>query len=160
MAWLKLWEPHLTIGSEIDIPKKELKKVVEEIKSVTLKQKPFTVKINDYEYMDNWSGGKMPGFTRFVIYLNIIKTPKLVALAKAIKSKVTDKHKRSYDQPWPYVPHITLAYKDLTAAGFKRAKKFLQKQKFSASMQIDHVALAIEKKGGKCVEYKRFIFPK
>ena len=68
--------------------------------------------------MDDWTGGELRGYTQYVIYLKIVSNKKLLRLTKIIKGKVTGKRKIWYRQPWPFKPHVALAYKDLIKKSF------------------------------------------
>jgi len=98
------------------------------------------------------------GVTRpHVIYLDVLKNKRLGRLAEKVK-KITDKYQICYQQPWPYKPHITIAFSDLTKDGFQEAKRYLKDKKFFAKTKIDHVAISKEDKEGKFKECKRFSF--
>lgn len=157
-AALKLWKPHFTIGSGVKISEKELEGLYEDIKAAISYIKPFKISIRDYDFMDDWTGGELRGYTQYVIYLRVISNKKLSRLAKIIKEKVTDKRKIWYRQPWPFKPHVALAYKDLSKKGFIKGKEISKHEKFSGKDIIDHICLAKENKDGKWIEYKKFKF--
>lgn len=171
-ACLDLWEPHLTIGSAVI--EDDVALLAKDIENAVKGIKPFNVKIENFAYMDIWTGIKMaPSYilhsirslefkdtlnrvtmSPYVVYINVIKNNNLEELAKAIKT-VTDKRKLAYRQPWPYTPHITIAFRDLTKEGFVQAKKLLAKEKFSREVLIDHVAIVKENANGTCTELQR-----
>lgn len=155
---LKLWKPHFTIGSAVKVSEKELKGLYGDIKEAISHFKAFKIRIRNYDFMDDWTGGKLPGHTPYVIYLKVILNNKLLRLAKIVKEKVTDKRTVWYKQPWPYKPHVTLAYKDLSKKGFIKEKETFKHKKFSGEDLVDHIILAKENKTGKWVEFKKFKF--
>jgi 2'-5' RNA ligase len=157
-ACLDIWNPHLTIGNSIDIGKDEEENFYHLIETVTKNFKPFYIEIKNYNFMDNWPGGNLKGYTPFVIYLDVIVNPELQKLASSINENVSAKFKSWYKQPWPYTPHVTVAFKDLDEAGFLKVKEILKDEKFSETTLIDHVAIAKEDKEGKWKECKRFNF--
>ena len=125
-ACLDTENPHITVGSGIKVDEKNLELVCGEIKSVAKKFKPFKIKIKNYKFIDDWVGGKTSSYTPYVIYLDIVVNRNLQKLAEELMKKVTNKYERYYDQPWPYNPHLTVAFKDLDKRGFLKAKKILE----------------------------------
>jgi len=157
-AAIKLWKPHLTIGSGVKVSEKELRGLYADIKAAISHFKPFKINIKNCDFMDDWTGGELQGYTQYVIYLMVISNKKLSRLARIIKEKVTDKRTIWYKQPWPYKPHVALAYKDLSKKGFIKGKELVKNHKFSGKDIIDHISLAKENKDGMWVEYKKFKF--
>lgn len=153
---LKLWNPHITIGAGVKIKNKEEKQFHRDIENAIKNIKPFKIKIKDYGFMDNWMGGKLKGFTSYVIYINVIKNKRLQNLFNKIKEKVTDKRNLFYGPILLYNPHLTIAFKDLNKGPFLKAKKMLKKEKFEGQILINHIAIAKENKKGQWQEYKRF----
>ncbi len=171
-ACLDLWEPHLTIGSAVIEDNVEL--LAQDIQNAVKGIHPFKVQLKDFAYMNIWTGIKMaPSYilhsirslefkdtlkrvtmSPYVVYIHVIKNNNLEELAKTIKT-VTDKRKLAYRQPWPYTPHITIAFRDLTKEGFVQAKKLLATEKFSGELLIDHIAIVKENDNGTCTELQR-----
>lgn len=107
--------------------------------------------------MDDWIGGKLKGFTKYVIYIDVIKNDKLQNLFNAVK-EVTDKRNLFYGPISPYNPHLTVAFKDLDEEGFNKAKSVFEEEKFEDKILVDHIALAKEYNDGKWKEYKQIKF--
>jgi 2'-5' RNA ligase len=80
----------------------------------------------------------------------------LEILATFFEEDVTNSYAVWYQQPLPYNPHITVAYKDLTEDGYEKAKEHLSKKTFEREIEIDNVCLAIQNEKGEWREYKRF----
>ena len=108
--------------------------------------------------MDDWPGGKLKGYSPFVIYLDVVVSPDLQRLAEELEKNVIRGRDVYYKQPWPFHPHLTIAFKDLTKGGFLKARKLLENEIFSSTILVDHVAIIKETSEGKFVEYKRFNF--
>lgn len=154
-ACLDIWEPHLTIGSGIKVRNQYLAQLRKDFKSTLAQFQPFRITVRNYNFMDNWPGGKLPGHIKYVVYLDVIVSRELLHLAKAV-DKVTRKYQIFwYRQPWPYKPHITVAYKDLSKEGFDMAKRLLRKAKFNGTTKIDHIALAEKNKQGIWKKYTK-----
>lgn len=157
-ASLNFWEPHITIGAGVEVTDKDFSSFCKEIEEAIKNLKPFKVKIKNYGFMDNWMGGKLKGYAKYVIYLNIIKNKKLQNLFLVIKEKVTDKRTLFYGQISSYNPHLTVAFKDLDKKSFFKAKEIFKKEKFEDEILVDHIALAKENKKGRWKECKKFEF--
>ena len=92
---LDLWEPHITIGAGVEINNKDTNSFCEDIERAIKDFKPFKVELKNYGFMDDWMGGKLEGFTKYVVYINVIKNKELQNLFEAIK-RVTDKRDLFY----------------------------------------------------------------
>lgn len=158
-ACLDLWEPHLTVGDGVTIKDEDLEDFYSEIQNTIADIKPFSIEIKDYDFMDNWPGGSLEDHTPYVIYLNVVVNNELLSLVNSL-IKVTERKDAYYQQlqGGRYIPHITVAYKDLTREGFEKAKKLLSEEGFSSKAIIDHVSLSREDENGRFNEFKRFKF--
>ena len=154
-ACVDFWQPHLTVGSGINVAEKKLSTLTTQFHSALNNITPFSVRIQGYEFMDRWSGGVF-GRSPYVVYLRVTRTPVLFTLVTAVH-KVTNRYSLFYRQPWPYTPHVTLAFSDLTKAGFHQAKAFLKGKKFTGTLRVDHVALLRKNSRGRWTEYKKFM---
>ena len=105
--------------------------------------------------MDNWSGSKL-GFTPYVVYIKPFDYGTLSAAASFFEEQIKPRYPVWYDQPWPYNPHITVAYKDLTEDGYNKAREYLLGKTFEREITIDNVCLAIQDKNGAWKEFKHF----
>jgi len=155
-ACLELWEPHITVGSAVKVDDDEVADLLNDMKDATRGLKPFQINIENFNFMDNWPGGKMDDYTPYVVYLDVIVNPQLQRLAENIRDTVTSKRNCSYTMPWPYNPHLTVAFKDLNKEEFEKAKQLLQGRTFKYTTMVDHVALAEELPNGNCVVYKKW----
>src|SRR3989344_8688832 len=95
-ACLDLWKPHFTIGAGVRLEDKRLNFLYKDIEKNLKGIKSFKVKIKDYCFMDNWIGGKLKGFTKYVVYLNIIKNKELQKLFDILKKNVINKREIFY----------------------------------------------------------------
>lgn len=159
-ACLDIWQPHLTIGSGIIVQDENIKQVKKILKSITSKVSPFEVVVKDFSFMNNWPGGKLPGHTKYLVGLDVKVNKNLSWLAQVVKLELTDKCKVWYEQPWPYLPHLTIAYKDLNLEGFKKANEIYKKKNFSGKTLINHIALVQKNKNGIWKKYVIFKFKK
>ena len=86
-ACLELWEPHITVGSGINVEEEELSTLFNDVSRVVKAAKPFRIHIENFNFMDNWSGSKMKDFSPYVIYLDVITSPQLQQLVETLKIK-------------------------------------------------------------------------
>ncbi|MBU0636023.1 2'-5' RNA ligase family protein [Candidatus Micrarchaeota archaeon] len=156
-ACLDIWEPHITVGSGVEMEQSKLPEFYQDIQSAITSFEPFEVAIAGFDFIDSFVG-KVDNCSLYVVYLRVIPSEKLQLLAERIKKHVTDKQKVWYTQPWPFIPHITLAFKDLSQEGFEKAKVFFQNEHFTKTTKIDHVSIVLEIQEKKWREYKRFGF--
>ncbi|AFY75830.1 2'-5' RNA ligase [Pleurocapsa sp. PCC 7327] len=104
----------------------------------------------------------LDGFAAFkprVIFINVLKTPELLAVQKALMDYlesslgiVDEKFKNR-----PFAPHLTVAYRDLTKPNFYKAWDECKQQKVHFEFLISQLTLLIH--NGKCWEIsKEFLF--
>ncbi len=152
---LKAWSPHITVGSGLKVSGEQLDIFCEKIQNF-LDTVPVTeIKTNDYSYMDNWPGAKL-GFSPYVVYIKPFDYGSLGTIASFFEDNLKKEHASWYDQPWPYNPHITVAYKDLSLEGFEKIKEHLVDATFDRSISIDNVCLALEGDDGYWDIYRKF----
>ena len=91
---------------------------------------------------------QLDGFAAFaprVIYINVLKTPELVALQAAVTQYCA--------QEWglvdpraqgrPFRPHITVAFRDLTQANFRAGWSEFKDQPFAATFMVTDLTLLV-----------------
>lgn len=139
-ACLDVWDPHISVGSEVWLKDDELDDYASELKAATANTPPFLVTIANFGFIDNWSGGKLPGNTPYGVFLDVVVTPELQHLVELIRP-VCAARRQYFEMPWPYHPHITIAFKDLTQEGYEKAKQLFEKQPFSVRTAIDSFSI-------------------
>lgn len=88
----------------------------------------------------------LDGFAAFpprVIYINVVKTPELLALKTALMTHLatTLNLSDSVEHRRPFSPHLTVAFRDLTRQHFKTAWADFQHRPFSAQFIVSHLTL-------------------
>lgn len=150
------WMPHITLGSGIVVPENEQDKVDVLFDEIAQKAQSFDIKLEGFGGTETW-GGARPGITTpYVLWIEPIKTEELQGLFEMIKKEITDSYDTFYPRMIEYVPHVTVAYGDLTADGYVQGKEYLAEKGFEGVMKIDHIAL-VEHFDDKDIEYKRFV---
>lgn len=152
---LAAWAPHITVGSGLEVEDDELDSFLDKVKNFLTTVHATEIKTKEFSYMDNWSGKKL-GYSPYVVYIKPYDYGTLGTIATFFEEEMRKQFKSWYDQPWPYNPHITVAYKDLSEEGYELIKKHLADKFFEKNIQIDNVCLALEGDDGFWREFKRF----
>ncbi len=156
-ASLDDWDPHISVGSEVWLRDDELDEYTAQLADAVAETKPFSVNVRDFGFIDNWSGGKLPGNTPYGVYLGIVVAPELQRMVKKIRP-VTAPRNLYYDMPWPYHPHLTVAFRDLTKHGYEITKEKYHKSRFNELTTVDSISIARMKASGRNVEARRIGF--
>ena len=125
--------PHITIIPPFHWPMADIPQIQESLYEFTINSFPLPVPI------------QLRGFGAFapkVIFVNVIKTPELMALQTALTGHFQDnfpdlppsKH-RSFE------PHVTVAFRDLKATQFKQAWPKFEHRTFEADFIASHLHL-------------------
>ena len=120
---LDSWSPHLTIGSGILVTSEKQAEIDKSFLKLTNEKKEFEVLLADFGGTENFKGAD--GLTPYVLWINVVVNKELQTLFDNIAEAITSK----YDTFWPriiqYVPHVTIAYGDLSAEGYEKGKMYL-----------------------------------
>lgn len=149
------WMPHITVGSGIVVPEGEQDKVDALFEGVAQKAQSFDIELKGFGGTETWGGARLGITTPYVLWIEPIKTGELQNLFEMIKKEITDSYDTFYPRMIEYVPHVTVAYGDLTQEGYVRGKEYLAEKGFEDVVKIDHIAL-VENFDDKDVEYRRF----
>ncbi len=152
---LAAWIPHITVGSGITVEESQLAEFYEKIEKFLQDYSSTSLKTKEFSFMDNWSGSKL-GFTPYVVYIKPFDYGSLATAAGFFEEVLKPQYPAWYDQPWPYNPHITVAYKDLDEVGYEKAKEYLIGKTFEREIVINNICLAVQGEDGFWKEFKRF----
>ena len=155
-AALLSWEPHVTVGDGLDIAAEQLDTLRHELAQAIANQPIFTLHTSRFGTFETRPLGRSETSTPYVIYLDVQLSEPLDALVQRIQT-VTERYDRWYTMVRPYTPHITLAFRDLDAAGFHKGLAYLQDKSGKLTSKIDHIAL-VEKLENKDTEFQRLLF--
>jgi 2'-5' RNA ligase len=156
---LTAWTPHITVGSGIVVEENQLEEFYKKIEIFLGGFNSTELKTKEFSFMDNWSGSKL-GFSPYVVYIKPFSYGTLPGIASFFEEELKPQYLTWYDQPWPYKPHITVAYKDLTEEGYNKAQNYLKDKIFEREITIDNVCLAVGDEKGVWKEFKRFSLKK
>lgn len=129
--------PHFSWQIAEDYNLERLRPILEQIASQT---KPFSVRTNGIGLFC----GESP-----VIYIALVKTLELVRFhSKVWESTLgTSSTASPYYSPGNWVPHISLAYGDVTVENIGQAMKKLAFQSYAWEMQVDNFTFIYEPQG-------------
>lgn len=152
---LTAWTPHITVGSGLVVEEDQLEEFYTAIENFLKDFPPTRLETKDFSFLDNWSGVKL-GFTPYVVYIKPFDYGTLGRAASFFENEIKPQYTAWYDQPWPYAPHITVAYKDLSLDGYIKAQNYLAGKVFERKIIVDNICLAVENENGVWEEFKRF----
>jgi 2'-5' RNA ligase len=139
-ASLDSWLPHITLGNGIDATQLELEDVIDEITQASRSVASFSMDISGFGSLDSRPIGVGEASTPYVIFANVVVSQELLELTSRI-DEVTSGRSLWYRMSRPYLPHVTLAFRDLTEAGYRNGLDYLSDKNIQLSSTIDHIAL-------------------
>lgn len=139
-ASLTTWLPHVTVGDGVEFDDAQEEGFLSRLKELTANHKPFNLELKGIGTLDNWQGGEGEVFTPYVIYLDVVINESLMNIVKGVSEASEGLH-TWYKMPEPYLPHCTLAFRDLTKEGFEKGIAYLATQNLSFTTTIDHISL-------------------
>lgn len=139
-ASLSSWAPHITLGDGVDVTRLELDDIVDEITQVARMVMPFQIALNGFSSLDSRPMGVEEASTPYAIFANVIIDQELTDLVSKI-DEVTTARSIWYHMPRPYLPHVTLAFRDLSESGYANGLEYLNSQTIQLLSMIDHIAL-------------------
>ena len=154
---LDAWVPHITIGSGIVVSKEKQNETDKAFQKIADKQLIFSIKLSGFGGTSEWKGAR-PGITTpYVLWINPVMSEQLMRLFKIVANEITSKYETFYPRIMEYIPHVTVAYGDLTKEGYEKGKEYIKTLDFKDEINVSHIAL-VENFPDKDVEYKRFYF--
>lgn len=159
---LEDWLPHITIGEGVVVSDNEVEKLERELSTVSNGQSLLHVSAKGFGGLENWKDVISDKITPYVIWIGVEMNQKLLNLFNDLKSKITSHYDVWLPIKSDHIPHITLAFADLTREGYEKGIDYLSGKEFKLSFDISHLAL-VECYGEgdmTSVEYKKFYFNK
>lgn len=115
---------HFTLIAPFKIPEKREEGIIPPLKAFADQQRPFTIQLNNFNHFD-----------KRVIYIDVEDPTKMQQLQKKLRNHMIRQMDFS-DQdvrPKELTPHMTVAFRDLSAENFQKAWKAYQHRTFSSS---------------------------
>ena len=125
----------------------DLERVEEAVRTLAEQEQPLTVHTNGLGIFT----GKSP-----VLYTSLVKTRALLELQERVWQAVNPCAVRpnAYYEPVSWVPHVTLAYRDITPDNLTCALQNLAFQKIAMEIRVDHLALIYEVDGQIGIKFR------
>ncbi|MBP0021879.1 MAG: 2'-5' RNA ligase family protein [Cyanobacteria bacterium SBLK] len=137
--------PHITLQPPFDWPIENLSILEQNLKEFATARTPIPVTLSGFG-----------AFSPRVIYINPLKTPELMALGEDLSRHLKTNLGINHGDRRPFSPHLTVAFRDLTKANFKRAWPEFKNKAFFAEFVIPQLTLLIH--NGKQWEiYREFL---
>ncbi len=126
--------PHITLHAPFEWPVSAIDRLQDSLSKFAYTQMPVPVSLDGFN-----------AFSPHVIYIDVVKSTSLMTLhPKLITHLETDialvsrqEHKRAY------VPHLTVAFRDLKPNMFRKAWAEFQRQEFHADFTASHLSLLV-----------------
>lgn len=159
---LEDWLPHITIADGIIVSSGEMKRLLVDLSNFSQSHNVITADVKTFGGTDNWNGAVGSKLTPYVIWLEVNINRGLMKLFNDLKVKITSHYDTWLPRIDNYMPHITLAFADLSNEGYKKGLKYLSSKKLELNFSISHISLVKCYSEGnmKSKEYKRFYFNK
>lgn len=152
-ASLDSWSPHVTLGDGVDVTDLELNDLIDEIQDAANTTSSFTIDVSGFSSLDSRPIGVGEISTPYAIFIDVVVGRELLDLVAKI-DEVTTARSIWYHMPRPYLPHITLAFRDLSETGYKNGLEYLSDKNIQFSSTINHIAL-VQKLPDTNTEYIR-----
>ncbi|MGK7877811.1 MAG: 2'-5' RNA ligase family protein [Xenococcaceae cyanobacterium] len=126
--------PHITLQPPFEWQLEELPKLELDLKQFAQTQFPIPVTLDGFG-----------AFRPRVIYINVLKTPELLAVQKELmaylESSLDIIHQASKNRP--FAPHLTVASRDLTKPNFHKAWPEFEQQQLHFEFTVPQLTLLI-----------------
>lgn len=156
---LDAWQPHITLGSGIVVSPEKQAEVDEAFDLLAQNIDSFYLTLHGFGGTTEWKGAREGITTPYVLWINPVMNDDLFATFNRIAEDISSHYETFYPRIMEYVPHVTVAYGDLTKEGYEKGEEYLGSLNFDDTISISHVAL-VENFPDKDIEYKRFYLKK
>ena len=154
---LDSWEPHFTLGDGIWVDEEGFENAKKAFEEISAGQKKFEVEMKGFGGRTDRTVGDGEITTPFVLWIDVLQNSELLELVERIKESITSKTELWYRMPQPYMPHVTVAFRDLSEDGYLKGSEFLKDKNIQEIITVDHIAL-VEHLPEKDIETVRFQF--
>ena len=124
--------PHITLHMPFRWPDKKLEKLHQFLSSFARKYDPFELRLQNFQ-----------AFAPKVIYIAVLPNPKLTQLQQQLRSEaMSELHLHNADyKARSFIPHVTVAFRDLKRASFHQAWKSFSEKEFHYQFEAQQIAL-------------------
>lgn len=126
--------PHVTLLAPFDWPIAELPRLASTLNDFAASQSPVPMTLDGFA-----------AFAPHVIYINVVQSDRIMAIQPELLSYLEKtlglSHKR--DQNRAFVPHMTVAFRDLSPSMFRKAWSVFQHQEIHFDFTVGRLTLLI-----------------
>lgn len=157
---LEDWLPHITLGDGIIVSDERLKEIENKLREFSDNQEVIKAKIKGFGGIDNWKGAVEGKVTPYVIWLGVEVSEDLLNLAHSLRDTIISKEETWLPRSTSYIPHITIAFSDLSREGYEKGLEFLKNKSLERDFEMSHLSLVECYGEGNMtsVEHKKFYF--
>lgn len=152
-ASLDSWSPHVTLGDGVEATDLELNDLIAEIQQAARTTPSFTINLSGFSSLNSRPIGVGEVSTPYAIFIDVVVSQELLDLVAKI-DEISTARSIWYHMPRPYLPHVTLAFRDLSEEGYRSGLDYLSDKDTRFSSTIDHIAL-VQKLPDADTEYAR-----
>ncbi|MBD0335455.1 MAG: 2'-5' RNA ligase family protein [Cyanobacteria bacterium Co-bin13] len=126
--------PHVTLQPPFEWAREDCDRLWQTLAAFAQQQPPVPMTLSGFS-----------AFAPRVIFINVVKTPELMALQPALMNYLADTlsivDARSRNRP--FAPHLTVAFRDLKPGAFRRAWPEFEQRSFQAKFTVPELTLLI-----------------
>ena len=149
------WSPHITLADGITLEPNEIAGALQRFELTARQVKCFDVEVSGFGGINDWSPGHGDTATPYVLFLNVVVNESLLRAVGLLRKTIID-YPKWYSMPDPYLPHVTVAFRDLSREGYEFGTDYLSRINLQMTSRIDHIAL-VEKLPKIDTEFKRIL---
>ena len=126
--------PHVTLLAPFDWPIAELPRLADTLSEFAASQLPVPMTLDGFD-----------AFAPHVIYINVVKSDRLMKIQPKLLYYLKDSLRlvSQRDQNRAFVPHLTVAFRDLKPAMFRQAWSVFQHQELHFDFTVGQLTLLI-----------------
>lgn len=130
--------PHITLVPPFDAKKEVIMKLIEKVRRLQLEEKVIEIKLDNFQSFDHRT-----------LFVDVARNEQFEHFCKSIKRLFNEQKiiPQRIEKHF-FVPHITLANKDLKKKDFKLAEQVFKEKQFNRSFPLQELAILkfVEKK--------------
>lgn len=122
--------PHLTLVPPFLWPDAQVGALLDCLADAVKSMPPFILQLKNFNC-----------FAPRVIYVDVLPNAALSHLQQALEAQLREQLQLQSDRQYSFHPHVTVAFKDLSAAAFPAAWAHFSGLEFEQKVEVNHVAL-------------------
>lgn len=123
--------PHITIFPPFKFHEKYESKLINTVDKVADENPSFYTQLDNFDVFGKTN----------VIHIKVLESDSMKKLHRSVLSHMFSDYEKEYSSPHKFVPHISIAFKDLKKSFFLRAWSHFGSTKYERAFKIDMIAL-------------------